>query len=202
MDVILMATNNPRKQAEIRGILVDIADRLVSPADVGLALEVDETGGTFYENAALKARVFATATGLAVLADDSGLVVDALNGEPGVRSARFGGLATPAERNRLLLDKLSDVPDERRTAQFVSVVAFCSNNGDLRTAEGRLRGTITRELRGENGFGYDPLFLVPELGRTLAELSSDQKNALSHRRIALENIRHQMQTYFCRLLTG
>ena len=156
---------------------------ITTPVEEGLEGEPEETGATFAENALLKARHYASATGiLLTLADDSGLEVDGLNGEPGVHSARYAGAgASDADRVRLLLSKLVDVPDRLRTARFVCVVALVFGGGREETFCGSREGFITREPRGRNGFGYDPVFYLPEMGKTFAQLEPEAKNGLSHR---------------------
>lgn len=149
--------------------------------DLGIADSVDETGDTFAANAALKARAAMLATGLPALADDSGLEVEALGSEPGVRSARWAGGVNAAERNALLLHRLAAVPDARRGARFVCVIAFCHPNGASGAARGEVAGRITWQAQGDGGFGYDPLFLLPELDLTYAQLRPEQKNSTSHR---------------------
>jgi XTP/dITP diphosphohydrolase len=155
---------------------------LTTPAQEGLSLEVDESGGTFAENAILKARAYAQASGFLTLADDSGLEVDALDGAPGVRSARYAGAdASDEDRYRLLLSHLADVPEEERTARFRCVVAVATPEGDVSTAEGHCEGLIGFEPRGRHGFGYDPVFYMPDRGATMAELPPEVKNRVSHR---------------------
>jgi XTP/dITP diphosphohydrolase len=150
------------------------------------ATPVEETGATFLENAKLKAEAFSRRTDLPVLADDSGLEVDALEGRPGVLSARFGGpQLSDAARSKAVLKGLVDVPEERRTARFQCVLAVARGGRTLATFEGRVEGRILRELRGKNGFGYDPIFLHPETGRTFAEMAPEEKEAVSHRGRAL-----------------
>ncbi len=158
----------------------------VAPASLGLRLEVDETGDSYAANALLKAQAYAAASGLPVLADDSGLEVDALAGQPGIRSARYGGPGlTDEQRVALLMDRLATVPSAARTARFRCALALQEPGGRLWQADGTVEGVITTEPRGENGFGYDPIFLLPELGRTAAELTEEEKNRLSHRARAL-----------------
>ena len=185
---VVVATGNPGKLAEIRAALEMTGRRFVTAGEIGApAPDVEETGDTFEENALLKARAYADVLGLAALADDSGLEVDALDGAPGVRSARFAGEdASDSDNNAKLLHALAGVPAEARTARFRSVVAFVDEEGAAVTAEGACSGRIGFEPRGDGGFGYDPLF-EPEAapGRTMAELPMDEKNALSHRGAAL-----------------
>jgi XTP/dITP diphosphohydrolase len=185
MPQLLLATNNPHKVAEFRMLLAECGWEVVSATDIGLHVTVDESGETYAENAALKALAFARASGLTSLADDSGLEVDALDGAPGVHAARFAGPeATDADRRRLLLRRLSGVSIDRRTARFRAVLALATPEGDVVSTEGVLEGRITDSERGENGFGYDPIFELPDRGLTLAELSADEKNRISHRGIA------------------
>lgn len=182
MKRLLIATNNPGKLAEYRELLAQLPVELTSPAAEGIDLEVEETGSSFEENAVLKARAFAGVSGLPVLADDSGLEVMALDGEPGIHSSRYAGLgATDADRYRKLLAKLEGVPWERRQARFRCVIALATPEGALHTVEGRLIGRIAFEPRGEHGFGYDPVFYLPEYEKTLAELPPEVKNRISHR---------------------
>ena len=182
MSKLLLATNNPGKLVEIQALLQDLAVTLVSPAQLGLELEVDENGQTYAENAGLKSQTFARASGLLTLADDSGLEVDALGGLPGIRSARFAPQpkATDADRRAYLLQRLQGMP-RPWPARFRCVIALSTPTGELQYAEGICPGIIIPEERGQNGFGYDPIFLIPELGRTMAELSMEEKNRLSHR---------------------
>lgn len=183
MPKLLIATNNRGKLREIQALLTDLLLELVIPADLGLQLEVDETGQTYAENAALKVRAFAQASGLMALADDSGLEVDALDGQPGVHSARFAPWpgATDADRRKLLLERLADQP-QPWTARFRCLAAIAVPGDEtIHLVEGVCPGQIIPEERGQNGFGYDPIFLIPELGRTMAQLEMDEKNRLSHR---------------------
>jgi XTP/dITP diphosphohydrolase len=176
---LLIATRNPGKAREMMELLSDLPYQFLSLADFPEAPDVEETGKTFLENAIIKARAYAQITGELTLADDSGLEVDALDGAPGVYSSRFA--ATDEERIAKLLKLLQDVPDDHRSARFRCVVAVAEPGGDVRTCEGKVEGTISREPKGENGFGYDPVFYLPELGVHFAELDSEQKNAISHR---------------------
>ena len=179
---LLLATNNPGKVAEYMSLLGALPLALVTLSQQGVAGEPEESGTTYEENALLKARYYAEKTGLLTLADDSGLEVDALNGGPGIYSARYGGPgATDAHRIKLLLEALDGVPMERRTARFMSVVALLWPEGHEETFQGAREGYIALEPRGANRFGYDPVFLVPELGKTFAELAPEVKNGLSHR---------------------
>lgn len=195
---VLLATENPGKLRELREILGDCDVDLVTPTDLGLCLAVAESGATFEENATIKAKAYAAASGLPVIADDSGLEVLALGGRPGVLSARYAGVgADDRQRRRKLLAELADVPAAQRQARFRCVVAlwWC---GQVHTTEGTVDGVIIDEERGNDGFGYDPVFLVPELGRTLAELSAAEKNAISHRGKAAR----AMKSVLARLLSA
>ncbi len=190
---LLIATNNPGKLREIQAILEDLPLELLTPAGLGLTLEVEESGTTYAENAALKARAFAEASRLVCLADDSGLEVDALGGEPGIRSARYAPQpdASDADRRAYLLERLKGIPhppDEPGwRAHFHCTVAIATPAGQIAFAEGRCDGFIIPEERGSNGFGYDPLFFMPEWNATMAELSEKTKNQISHRARALRN---------------
>ena len=179
---ILLATNNAGKVRELAVLLAGTPFVVASPTDEDIVLDVEETGATFEENAILKARAFAEASGLPSLADDSGLEVDALGGEPGVRSARYAGPeASDQDRVRYLLGKLQGVEWERRSARFRSVVALAFPDGEVRLFEGACEGMVAFEPRGDKGFGYDPIFYIPALGRHMAELELAEKNDMSHR---------------------
>lgn len=184
---LLFATTNRHKVQEVQAILAPLGITVTGfPPDRPAPPEPEETGLTFEENAALKAMYYAAHFGRLCLADDSGLEVDALNGAPGVHSARYAGLSGPREvvdpaNNRKLLAALEHVPDERRSARFVCALALCDGQHVLAQHRGEVAGLLLREPRGVNGFGYDPLFLIPALGRTTAELSVSEKNQLSHR---------------------
>jgi XTP/dITP diphosphohydrolase len=190
----IFATHNPGKMREIRAICEEYGLTALSLGDAGLAQVVEEDGDTFAENAFIKARGYAELLSIsypdaAILADDSGLVIDALDGRPGVYSARFLGEDTPyAEKSNTLLEMLRDVPDERRTARFVCAFAAILPGGRSLSAEGVAEGVIANRARGENGFGYDPIFLLPEYGLTMAELPAQQKNDISHRGRALREL--------------
>ncbi len=185
MRELLLATTNPHKLKEYRAIFLvelDLPFRLLSLHDIALDLDVEETGTTFAENAQLKAQAYARASGMLSLADDSGWEIDALGGAPGIYSARFAGRETSyEERFRLILEQLKGLPVEQRTARFRCAIAIAEPSGYCQTVEGVLEGVIADSPRGSNGFGYDPIFLVPELGKTLAELPPEQKNRISHR---------------------
>jgi XTP/dITP diphosphohydrolase len=182
MSRLLLASNNPGKLKEIQALLQDFKLELVTPAQLGLDLEVEEKGESYSENAALKGLAYARATGLLTLADDSGLEVDILGGLPGVHSHRFAPQAgaTDADRRAYLLKRLQVQPSPW-LARFRCVIALATPEGEVHFAEGVCPGEIIPEERGSNGFGYDPLFLIPELGRTMAELNLAEKNHLSHR---------------------
>lgn len=187
---ILVATRNPGKLSEFRDLLAFAGTRVLSPADVGWEEAVPETGETLEENALAKARAGVRAAGLVTLADDSGLFVDALDGAPGVESARYAGPAQDAAANcRKLLDALSGVPAERRGAEFRCVLALVSPDGEERLFTGRCRGTLQSEPRGGGGFGYDPLFVAMGQHATFAEMEASEKHRVSHRGRALRRLR-------------
>jgi XTP/dITP diphosphohydrolase len=190
MPRLLIATNNAGKVAEFRQLLDGCGWELATPAELGLKLEVEESGQTYAENATMKAVEYASASGLVALADDSGLEVDALGGRPGVLSARYASPdRTDEERVQALLQELKDVPDEQRSARFRAVIAIAEPEGEVELVEGVVEGRIAHEPRGANGFGYDPVFLLPERGLTTAELPSDEKHAISHRGVAARKAR-------------
>ncbi|MHB8621107.1 MAG: non-canonical purine NTP pyrophosphatase [Chloroflexota bacterium] len=179
---LLIATRNLHKVQEYRALLAVLPFTLTSLADAAIAEDVEETGETFEANARLKAERYRDLSGLLCLADDSGLEVDALGGEPGVHSRRWAGDGiADAERNRLLLARLSGVPDERRTGRFRCVIAIAEPGLATAVVEGRCEGRMAWAPWGGHGFGYDPLFIVPELGHTLAEVPAETKNQWSHR---------------------
>ncbi len=187
MPKLLIATNNPGKFREFQQLLESCGWELVAPGDLGIDIDVEESGQTYAENARIKATAYAKASGLVALADDSGIEVDALDGRPGVHSARYGGPGlSDADRVQLLLRELTDVPDDRRTARFRAVIAIATPDGEVRYAEGVVEGRIGHEPRGENGFGYDPVFVLPDRGLTTAQLSPEEKNRVSHRGRAAE----------------
>ena len=183
---IAIATNNRKKLAEIRTVLGGFFEEMYSLDDLGISVEIEETGSTLTENALIKARAILGMTGLASLADDSGLMCDALDGAPGVYSARYAGEGHDDKSNNALL--LENLAGRDRSAHFCSVIALCLPDGREFTAEGRVDGVILDAERGEGGFGYDPLFFSPELGKTFAEASPDEKNSVSHRGRALRNM--------------
>jgi XTP/dITP diphosphohydrolase len=191
---LVIATRNLGKVKEIVRILDGLPVEVVSLADYPSVPEVEETGSTFAENAAIKALHVAKHTGEIALADDSGLEVDALGGKPGVYSSRFSGPgATDARNNKLLLEKLRDVLDEDRAARFRCAAALAISSGGVQLFDGTCEGQITREPRGKNGFGYDPLFYVPEYGKTMAELPPEIKNRISHRAKAMTAARSAIE---------
>lgn len=193
---IVVATGNAHKLVEIEDILSRVLPRtrFVALGQLGEFEDPEETGTTFMENALIKAEAAVAATGLSAIADDSGLVVDALDGEPGVYSARYAGVhGDDAANNAKLLTNLADVADAERTARFMSVVALVEASGVVRTGTGACEGMIAREGRGEHGFGYDPLFLPHATpGKTMAELAPEEKNAVSHRFYALQDLSAQL----------
>lgn len=181
---VLLATTNPHKVAELREILAAVRATFITPDDLGLSVAVTETGDTFEQNAVLKALAYADAAGIPALADDSGLEVEALGGEPGIYSARWAGEGTPYPvRFRLLAERLAGVPPERWTARYRCAIALAepAPRGLYQVVDGRLEGRLVTEPRGSGGFGYDPIFYVPTLGRTVAELSAEEKHRISHR---------------------
>jgi XTP/dITP diphosphohydrolase len=190
MKQLLIATNNKGKIKELQDLLKDTGIELVTPAQIGLELDVVEDGSTYAENATKKAIAFAQASGLVSLADDSGLEVDALDGAPGLYSARYGsvdgGKLSDAERRAILIQNLQDKPHPW-TARFHATIAVARPDGETHLAEGFCEGEIIPEERGTGGFGYDPIFLLSELGKTMAELSTEEKNRLSHRARAVLN---------------
>ena len=184
---IVLASKNPHKLVEISKITEKFGFELVLQSELGLDIDVEETGTTFEENSYQKAYAVMKATGLPALADDSGIAVDALNGEPGVYSARYGGdpSMTDWDRLELLLKNAEPIPDGQRQAQFVCVITFVTPEGQVIQARGEIHGELTREPRGENGFGYDPIFYYPPFGKTTAEIASEEKHQVSHRGKAL-----------------
>lgn len=191
----VLASKNAHKLKEIAKITEQFGMELVLQSELGLDLDPDETGTTFEENSMIKAKAVMKAAGMPAIADDSGLMVDALGGEPGVYSARYGGEAckNDVERYEYLLKKLENVPDAERTAKFVSVITLISPDGSAIVARGECPGRIIREARGENGFGYDPVFFVEEDGMTMAEMSAERKNEISHRARALQALSEKLR---------
>ena len=191
---LLIATHNMGKLRELRELMGTIPYELVSLGDLGIHHDVDETGSTFEENATLKAEAYCELAGIITLADDSGLEVDALGGEPGVRSARYAGPdATDADRVEFLLGKLAGIDSEIWSARFRCVIAISAPNGPTTLHSGSCEGRVVSEPRGENGFGYDPVFLFPDIGLTMAELSSERKNSVSHRSEAARKAAHSLR---------
>lgn len=201
MRQVIFATGNEGKMREIRAILGDMELKIRSMKEAGLAPDIEENGSTFEENARIKAQTVADALSAqektracVVMADDSGLEIDALNGEPGVYSARYLGEETPfSEKSADLLRRLKDVPEKERSARFVCAIAAVFPDGETVVARGVIEGRIGYELRGDNGFGYDPIFYLPEYGRTAAELTDDEKNRISHRSRALEQMKEELK---------
>ena len=179
---LLVATGNPGKMREVSSILDGMPFDVLSLEDIGVSMTVEETGETFADNAILKAAAYCARAGMLTMADDSGLVVDALDGRPGVLSARYGGAGlTDEQRVELLLREMADVPWERRTARFRCVISLAWPGGCIETVEGAVEGIIQYEPEGSNGFGYDPIFHLPDWGCTTAELATVDKNRISHR---------------------
>jgi XTP/dITP diphosphohydrolase len=179
---LLLATNNRGKAREYKSLLSGVPFELVTPAEVAITTEVAETGQSFEENAKLKAATLAAESRLLTLADDSGLEVDALGGEPGTLSARYAGEnASDSDRVNYLLAKMQDVHEGKRQARFVCVIAIATPQGDVEFCSGECQGVIALKPKGNRGFGYDPVFYLPELGRTMAELPPEEKNRISHR---------------------
>ena len=187
---IVFATGNEGKMREVRSILADMNVEVLSMKEAGIEIDVVEDGSTFEENALIKARAIASVCNEIVLADDSGLEIDFLNKEPGVYSARYLGEDTPYSiKNQNLLDRLQGVPEEKRTARFVCAIAAVFPDGSQETVTAAMEGRIGHEARGENGFGYDPIFYLPEYGCSTAELSMELKNEASHRGKALRRMK-------------
>ena len=191
---LVLASKNKKKLVEMNEILSHLGIEVCSEAEAGVDVEVEETGTTFEENSLLKAQAVMEASGLPAIADDSGLCVEALNGAPGVYSARYGGEGLDdVQRYQLLLENMKgQMP---RTAKFVSVITCCFPNGDVLTARGECPGTIAFAPQGEGGFGYDPVFFVPTLKKTFAQLTAEEKNAISHRGKALEAFQVKLKEY-------
>ena len=192
---VVLASKNPHKLVEINKITEKFGFELVLQSQLGVDIDVEENGTTFEENSFIKADAVMKATGLPALADDSGIAVDALNGEPGIYSARYGFDPSLDDRGRLelLLKNTEQVPDGQRQAQFVCVITMVTPDGQVIQARGALPGELTRDPRGENGFGYDPIFFYPPLGKTTAELSAEEKNAVSHRANALKSFYEKLK---------
>lgn len=199
---VVLATTNPGKIAELSAMLAAFGVEVLGLKDWPQIGEIEENGSTFQENALIKARAVVEATGLASIADDSGLMVDALGGAPGVYSARYGedwdylaGESRDDRNIRKLLHEMSEVPDESRSACFVTSMIAIRPDGKLITSEGRWRGKILRQPQGHNGFGYDPVFFDPEIGKAAAQLTREEKNSRSHRGRALQNLLAQWEKF-------
>jgi XTP/dITP diphosphohydrolase len=193
---LLLATGNPGKARELKVLLEGIPFDLVLPQDIGLVCDIEETGATYQDNACIKALAMAKKSGLITLADDSGLEVDALGGEPGVYSSRFGGQdASDRQKIQLLVERLEGVPPDKRSARFVCVVAVAEPQMIQATFTGECNGYIAGKPRGKNHFGYDPIFIIPELGTTMAELTENAKNRYGHRAKAVYKARSYLMTY-------
>lgn len=191
---IVFATGNAGKMREIRMIMEDMGMEIFSMKEIGVNPDIVEDGATFTENAVIKAKAAAALTDAIVLADDSGLEIDALNKEPGIYSARYMGEDTSYRiKNANLIERLEGVPEEKRTARFVCAIAAVLPDGELLTTLGTVEGRIGYEEKGENGFGYDPIFFLPEFGCTSAELTDEQKNEISHRGKALRAMKQLLQ---------
>lgn len=184
---VVLASNNPNKLREMREILSPLGWEVLCQREMGLHVDPEENGKTFEDNSFIKAQAVMEAAGLPAIADDSGIEVDALQGAPGVHSARYGGESCPDDeaRNQLLLKNMEAVPEGQRTGRFVSVITMVMPDGTSVSARGELEGEILREERGGGGFGYDPLFYIPGEGCTMAELTAKRKNEISHRAVAL-----------------
>ena len=192
---VVLASKNPHKLVEIKQITDKFGFDLILQSELGVDIDVEETGTTFEENSLIKARAVMEATGLPALADDSGIAVDALNGEPGVYSARYGFDESLDDWGRmmLLLKNTEHVPDGRRQAKFVCVISFITPDGKIIQARGEIHGELLRAPVGENGFGYDPIFYYPPFGQTTAEIPAEQKNAVSHRGSALRILNEKLK---------
>ena len=190
---LVLASKNEKKLKEMRDILSHLGVEVCLQSEVGVDVDVEETGTTFEENSLLKARAVMEASGLPAIADDSGLCVDALNGAPGVYSARYGGPGLDdVGRYRLLLENMKGQP---RAAEFVSVITCCFPDGTVLTSRGECPGAIAFAPQGEGGFGYDPIFFIPQLKKTFAQLTAEEKNAISHRGKALEAFKVELERY-------
>jgi XTP/dITP diphosphohydrolase len=199
MQKLLIATNNQGKVREYKELLQGLPYILVTPRELGINLEVEESGTNYQENACIKATAFAKVSGLMTLADDSGLEVDALNGEPGIRSSRYAGEnANDNQRVDYLLNKLKEITENKRTGRFRCVIALARPDGQIQYSEGRCEGIIAFNPRGSEGFGYDPIFYFPELKQTMAELPAEMKNHISHRARAAAKARLILQQWAAR----
>lgn len=187
---LIFATGNEGKMREIREILADTGYEILSMKEAGIDLDIVEDGKTFEENAIIKAKAVMEASGELTLADDSGLEIDAFGGEPGIYSSRYLGEDTSyTEKNQIILERMKDIPEEKRSAKFVCVIAAAFPDGQTYTTRGTMEGIIGYESKGGNGFGYDPIFYLPEFKKNSAQLSSDEKNHLSHRGEALRKMK-------------
>lgn len=194
MKKVIFATGNEGKMKEIREILGDLDIELLSLKDAGITVDIEENGSTFEENAIIKAKAISQLTGEIVLADDSGLEIDYLNKEPGIYSARYMGEDTSYHiKNSNLIQRLEGVPDQQRTARFVCAIAAAFPDGTVKTVRASMEGRIGYEEKGENGFGYDPIFYLPEYGCSSAEISMEEKNKISHRGKALRAIKDELR---------
>ena len=193
MKEIVLASSNKGKVREVEMMVKDMGIRIIPLSETSFDEEIEENGSTFEENAVIKAKAVAEKLGVPALADDSGLEIDFLNKEPGIYSARYLGHDTPySVKNQMILDKLAGVPDEKRTARFVCSMALALPQGDVVTTTAAMEGRIAYEIKGENGFGYDPIFYLPEFGMSSAEISPEQKNEISHRGKALRQMKEKI----------
>ncbi len=192
---VVLASKNPHKLVEISRITEHFGFELVLQSELGVDIDVEETGTTFEENSLLKAKAVMEATGLPAIADDSGIAVDALNGQPGIYSARYGFDDSLDDWGRLLLllKNTEHVPDGQRQAQFVCVITFMTPDGQVIQARGEAHGQLLREAAGQGGFGYDPIFYYPPFGKTFAEIPAEEKNKVSHRAIALNILKEKLK---------
>ena len=190
----VMASNNEDKLKEMREILSELGFSVISQSEAGVSLDVEETGETFHENAYLKAEAAMKAAGMPAIADDSGLIVTALNGQPGVHSKRYGGEGL-SDNDRVVLLLKNMINKEHRAAKFVSAIVCVFPNGDIISSEGGCEGSILFEPRGHGGFGYDPVFFVSEIGKSMAELTLQEKNRVSHRGRALQEFEPKLSEY-------
>lgn len=193
MRKIIFATGNEGKVKEVQAIMADMDVLVLSLKQAGISTEIEENGTSFEENAIIKAKAIAKLTDAIVLADDSGLEIDYLNKEPGIYSARYLGENTPyTEKNQMILQRLEGVEEEQRTARFVCAMAAVLEDGTVITTHGEIEGRIGYEIKGENGFGYDPIFFLPEYGMTSAQISPEEKNRISHRGKALQLMKAEL----------
>lgn len=192
---VALASNNANKLREMKAILSPLGWEILNMKELGIHVDPEENGLTFEENSKIKAVAVMEVSGLPAIADDSGVEVDALGGEPGVFSARYGGdaCADDKARNRFLIKNMENVPEGQRTGRFVSVITMAMPDGSVISARGELEGEILREEVGDGGFGYDPLFYIPTEGCTMAELTAERKNEISHRAVALKNFVEKIQ---------